>query len=64
MTLTITVDFEAGNGLEMETNLNKAIDEIGSVLKHKGLGPQTEYEVKGVVLVNGELKELYKVTIK
>ena len=33
--LTITVDFS--NGIEMENNLNKAIDELGAVLKKKGL---------------------------
>jgi hypothetical protein len=34
-TLTITVEFS--NGIEMEDNLNQAIDELSSVIKRKGL---------------------------
>ncbi len=61
MTLTIIVEFENGNGLEMETNLNKAIDEIASVIKHKGLGKTTDMELTGV---DDNLKTLYKISIK
>lgn len=61
MTLTITVDFEAGNGLEMENNLNKAIKEIEVVLTKKGLWVNSEFELIGI---DGDLKQLYKVIIK
>jgi hypothetical protein len=58
MKLTITVDFESGDGLQMEQNLNKAIDDLSSVLKKKGL---REMDLTGV---DENLKELYKITIK
>ncbi len=61
MILTITIEFENGNGLQMEENLNKAIDELSSVLKHKGLGIHSDFELTGV---DDNLKELYKIKIK
>lgn len=56
MLLTIEVPFETG--IEMEDNLNKAIDELGSVLKRKGL---REIELDGM---DDDLKPLYKVKIE
>lgn len=57
MKLNIVIDFETDNGLQMEQNLNKAIDELSSVLKKRGL---SEIELIGM---DDNLKELYKVTI-
>lgn len=54
--LVIKVPFESG--IEMEENLNKAIDELGSVLKKKGLIPM---ELQGI---NAELAPLYTVNIE
>ena len=56
-TLTITVPFS--NGIEMEENLNKAIDELSSVIKKKGLMNMT-LEGKQA----DSFAELYKVEIQ
>jgi len=56
-TLTITVNFS--NGIEMEDNLNKAIDEIGSVIKKKGL---INMRLVGVQATS--LSAMYEVDIK
>jgi len=56
-TLTITVEFK--NGIEMEDNLNKAIDEFSSVVKRKGLIDMT-LEGKHAA----SLAAMYKVEIK
>lgn len=55
--LTIEVYFDTG--IEMENNLNKAIDELGAVLKKKGL---MEMELEGRKADN--LVPMYGVTIK
>ena len=54
--LIIKVPFE--NGVEMEENLNKAIDELSAVLKKKGL---MHMELKGVDM---GLNNIYTVTIE
>lgn len=56
-TLTITVDFSTG--IEMEDNLNKAIDELSSVIKRKGLMNMT-LEGKSA----WDLASMYKVEIQ
>lgn len=56
-TLTITVDFS--NGIEMEDNLNKAIDELSSVIKRKGL---INMSLEGHSFES--LTEMYKVEIQ
>lgn len=58
MQLVITVQFNDDDGVHMEENLNKAIDDLSKTLKKKGL---REMELTGV---NMELQEMYKVTIK
>lgn len=58
MKLFIEVDFPSNKGLEMEQNLNKAIDELSTVLERKGL---CEMELQGI---DDDLKQLYKVEIK
>lgn len=54
--LTIEVNFE--KGVDMEEGLNKAIDELSSVLKKKGL---MNMELKGV---GDDLRPLYNVNIE
>ena len=56
MKLIIEVNFE--NGIEMEDNLNKAIDELSSILKKKGL---CEMNLIGMSADN--MKEIYEVDI-
>lgn len=57
MTLTIKVNFESNSGIEMEQNLNKAIDELSVVLEKKGI---CEMELDGI---DENLKMLYKVEL-
>jgi hypothetical protein len=56
-TLSITVNFS--NGLEMEFNLNKAIDDLSTAIKRKGL-MNMSLECKHFE----SLSEMYKVEIK
>lgn len=56
-TLTITVRFS--NGAEMEDNLNKAIEDISSTIKRKGLINMT-LEGKNMI----SFAEMYKVEIQ
>jgi molecular chaperone GrpE (heat shock protein) len=60
MTLTIKINFGEGNGVEMETNLNKAIEELSSSLKKKGL---IEMELEGQDFDNN-FKQMYLITIE
>ena len=58
--MELTIKINCDNGLEMENNLNKAIEDFGQALLKKGF---SEMELIGYTSEN-DLKEIYNVTIK